>query len=97
MDVPKYIHYDFVPQCQCRYYKKGSKLTQRAEIDALPPERAWDKTFSAKIINKKPFKGVPYIMCVIELDMVRAQQGWEQYKVGQGLEWYKGRVGLGVV
>ena len=74
----------FRPRCQCRYYKKGSKLGQRAEICALLPDLAWDKTISAKTINKKikPFKGVTPIMCMIELDMVRAQQGWEQFKVG---------------
>ena len=76
----------FRPRCQCRYYKKGSKLGQRAEICALLPDLAQDKTISAKTINKKikPFKGVTPIMCMIELDMVGAQQGWEQYKVGQG-------------
>ena len=48
-----YIVLRFRPRCQCRYYKKGSKLAQRAEIYALLPDLAWEKTISAKIINRE--------------------------------------------
>ena len=73
MNVPKYIHYDFVPDVNVDIIKSGLKRSQRAEIYALLHDLDWDKTNSAKIINKeKPFKGVTPIMCVIEPDMVRA-------------------------
>ena len=53
--------------------KNGPKLAEKAEIYALLPDLAWDKTISAKIINKRnPANALPPIMCVIELDMVRA-------------------------
>ena len=79
MNVPKYIHYDFVPDVNVDIIKSGPKSSQRAEIYALLPDLDWDKTNSAKIINKE---GVTPIMCVIEPGMVRAQQGWEQCRVG---------------
>ena len=54
----------FRPRCQCRYYKKGSKLAQRTEIYALLADLAWDKTISAKIINKKTLqRRYPYYVC----------------------------------
>ena len=40
--------------------KSGPKLPQRAEIYALLPDLAWEKTISAKMINKKkPSKALP--------------------------------------
>ena len=73
MDVPKYIHYDFVPDVHVDIIKRVLNLDR--ELRFVPfCHLAWDKTISAKTINKKikPFKGVTPIMCMIELDMVGA-------------------------
>ena len=59
MNVPKYIHYDFVTDVNVDIIKSGPKRSQRAAIYALLPDLDWDETNSAKIINKeKSFKGV---------------------------------------
>ena len=59
----------FRPRCQCRYYKKGSKLAQRTEIYALLPDLAWDKTISAKIINNK-IKPTQFNIPILEFEHV---------------------------
>ena len=78
MDVPKYIHYDFVSDVNVDIIKSGPKLTQRTEIYALLPDLAWDKTVSAKIINKKTLeRRYPYYVC----DLTR----YGAYLVGLGV------------
>ena len=72
MDVPKYIHYDFVPNVNVDIIKRVLNLHRELRLMPFRLNLPGIKRFQQKLLIKKPFKGVPYIMCVIELDMVRA-------------------------
>ena len=74
MDVPKYIHYDFVPDVNVDIIKRVLNLDRELRFVPFCLILPGIKRFQQKTINKKikPFKGVTPIMCMIELDMVGA-------------------------
>ena len=70
--MPKYIHYDFVAGVNVDVVKVVLNLNRELRFTPFCLILPGIKRFQQKIIDKKPFKGVAYIMCMIELDMVRA-------------------------
>ena len=69
MDVPKYIHYDFVPDVNVHIIKRVLSLHRELRFMPLLPDLAWDKTISAKIINNK-IKPIQFNIPILEFEHV---------------------------